>query len=326
MLLDNKTILVTGGAGAIGSTLVRSLFPRARLVVVLDDLSSGFEKLVPKQPNVAFVKGSVAESESLSEAFSGGIDIVYHLASHFANQNSVDHPQKDLMTNGLGTLNVLERCVQNRVELFVFASSSCVYGNVNGSSEEDGVQGQLDTPYAITKRLGEHYTDFFRDHFHLPTVIFRIFNSYGPGELPGKYRNVIPNFLKLAIEGKPLPVTGTGEETRTFNYVDNLIQAFVLAAETPAAVGETFNIGTDTETRIIDLATMINRIAQNHAGIEFVPRRSWDHTLRRRANIDKARRLLRYKPEDDLESGLRRTYDWLVQQAESQAPACDASL
>lgn len=314
MILEEKTILVTGGAGAIGSSLVKSLSAKAKKIIVLDDLSSGHEVLIPKQENVTFIHGSIAEDLSLAAAFREKIDIIFHLAANFANQNSVDNPQKDLAVNGLGTLKILENCLRHECELFVYASSSCVYGNMLSQENEKTAKIQLDTPYAITKMLGEHYTNFFVSQYKLPAVIFRIFNSYGPGEFPGRYRNVIPNFLKSAIEGKPLIVTGSGEETRSFNYVDNLIQAFTKTIGCKAAIGEIMNIGTESETRIIDLANIINKIANNHAGVEYAPRRSWDHISRRIADIGKARSIIGYEPINNLEEGIQETYSWMIKQ------------
>jgi UDP-glucose 4-epimerase len=313
-MLNDKVVLVTGGAGAIGSNLVKTLISKVKKIVVIDDLSSGSKENIPFHSSINFIQGSIVDNEILTTAFKHHIDIVYHLAANFANQNSVEYPETDLITNGMGTLKILQQCEKHKIKLFVYASSSCVYGDMIESGDENSSLISLDTPYAITKWLGEKYTEFFRMQYGLPTVIIRIFNSYGPGEMPGPYRNVIPNFIKLAIEKKALPITGTGEETRAFNYIDNLLQAFILIAEKPEAVGNIFNIGTEKETKIIDIAKIINKISNNESGLEFLPIRKWDHVKRRRANIAKAKLLLNYKPNEELEVNINKTYQWILKE------------
>jgi len=247
----------------------------------------------------------------LDRVFQEDIDVVFHLAANFANQNSVDFPRQDLSTNGMGTLKLLEYAKNAKVERFVYASSSCVYGNKTEELREDDPEFNLDTPYAITKLLGERYTTFFHSHDKVNTVIVRYFNAYGEGEHPGKYRNVIPNFFALAMRGKPLPITGTGEETRDFTCNSDTIEGTIRTAEYDEAIGQIFNIGSGKETKIIDLAHKINRITGNTAGIDFKERRSWDYIQRRVASIEKANALLKFQPTVELADGLQSTYTWL---------------
>jgi nucleoside-diphosphate-sugar epimerase len=169
----------------------------------------------------------------------------------------------------------------------------------------------LDTPYAITKLLGERYVTYFHEHYGLPTVALRYFNSYGPGEFPGKYRNVIPNFFYKAVKGLPLIITGTGDETRDFNFIDDAVVGTILASEVEAAVGQTFNIGSGKETRILKIAEEINRITNNKGGIQFKEKRKWDSITTRVSSIERAKRLLGYSPQTDLSVGLQTTYDWI---------------
>ncbi len=193
---------------------------------------------------------------SLKRAFSEKPDYVFHLAALFANQNSIDHPETDLMVNGMGTLRVLLYSNRNDVDKFIFASSGCsVYGSQAPLPlKEDFVSLHLDTPYQITKLLGELYCNFFHDYYGLPVAIGRFFNVYGPGEIPGKYRNVIPNFIYWALHGQPLPITGTGEETRDFTFVEDIVEGVLRLGVIPEAVGEAVNLASGTETKIIDLA------------------------------------------------------------------------
>ena len=311
-----KRILITGGAGCIGSNLTKALIKaRAAKIIVLDDLSAAEKWNIPIAPNVIFIKGSVLDKEILKRAFSDRLDFVFHLAANFANQNSVDNPETDLMVNGLGTLKVLQYAYLTRVEKVVFASSGCsVYGSQAPLPlKEDFVSLHLDTPYQITKLLGELYCNFFYNYYGLPIAIARYFNVYGPGEIPGTYRNVIPNFIYWALHKRKLPITGTGEETRDFTFVDDIIDGTLRAGVIPEAVGDAFNLASETEIKVIDIANMVNEITDNREGIKLISRRDWDKITRRRASIEKARKVLGYEPKMRMEEGIKRTCDWIVE-------------
>jgi nucleoside-diphosphate-sugar epimerase len=308
----DKTILVTGGAGAIGSNLTAALASAgAREVVVLDDLSSACRWIVPAAANVRFVQGSVLDDEKMKHAFFARPDVVYHLAALFANQNSIDNTQQDLLVNGLGTLKVLQYAKLAGVERVVYASSGCsVYGKSPLPLKEDYLSLDLDTPYQITKMLGELYCNFFGRYHGLPTVRARFFNSFGPGEVPGRYRNVIPNFVYWALRGEPLPVMGTGEETRDWTYVGDIVDGLLRAGTMDSAVGEAFNLASGKETRVVDVARQVNELTGNDAGIRFVPRRDWDTKSRLLASIDKARDVIQYAPATCFRAGLEKTVGW----------------
>jgi UDP-glucose 4-epimerase len=308
----NKTILVTGGAGAIGSNLCRRLAELGAQVIILDDLSSGVRWNVPSLPGVLFVEGDILDEVKLKRVFFERPQIVFHLAAFFANQNSVDHPERDLMVNGMGTLRLLEYSVFTGVERFVYASSGCsIYGSDSPLPlREEFMSMHLSTPYQITKMLGELYCNFFYNHYGLKVVKPRFFNSYGPGEVPGQYRNVIPNFIYWAMKGLPLPITGSGEETRDFTYVGDIVDGLLRAGVMESAVGQEFNLASGKETRIIDLANMINEATGNTAGIRFAQRRKWDTKSRLLASIDRARQLIGYEPRTSFEEGLKHTIEW----------------
>lgn len=309
----DKTILVTGGVGAIGSNLVNALADLgARKVVVLDDLSAGYLWNLPSRDNVLFVRGSVVDEVDLKRAFGEGPSMVFHLAAFFANQNSIDYPERDLEVNGLGTLRVLEYSAMQGVERVVYASSGCsIYGSEPPLPiPEDFVSMHLTTPYQITKMLGELYANFFHHHHDLPVVKARFFNSYGPGEVPGQYRNVIPNFIYWALNGEPLPITGTGEATRDFTYVGDIVDGLLRSGHYDGAVGAEFNLASSTETTINDLAELVNGLTGNDAGVRRAAPRRWDTKTRLRASIDRASSLLGYQPETDIEQGLETTIAW----------------
>jgi len=307
-----KTVLVTGGAGFIGSNLVQKLLKqKIARIVIIDNFSSSTVQNIPSDPRIKLIRGTIINEKILSKAFDYEVDLVFHLAAQFANQNSVDHPVKDLHVNGLGTLMMLDRLKEMSVERFVYTSSSGVYGDAKGHPlDEQTSDLHLETPYQITKLLGEYYCDYFNMQYNVPTVNLRLFNVYGPGDLAGRYRNVIPNFLFWALTGNNITITGTGEETRDFTYIDDVIDGMLLAGFAEKAISESINIASGTETNIITLAKMINELTGNNKPISYQSRRDWDNVTRKRASIKKAINLLRYKPKTPLRSGIIKTITW----------------
>ena len=307
-----QLVLVTGGAGAIGSNLTSALADAGATVLVLDDLSSAERWNVPSSPNVLFVEATILDEIELKRLFGERPGIVFHLAAFFANQNSVDHPETDLMVNGLGTLRLLQYATLAGVDRFVYASSGCsIYGSAAPLPlREEDMSLHLSSPYQITKMLGELYCNFFFHHHELKVVKTRFFNSYGPGEVPGQYRNVVPNFIYWAMLGQPLPITGTGEETRDLTYVDDVVDGLLRAGCLESAVGEDMNLASGVETKVIDLANMINDATANDAGVRFVPRRKWDTKTRLLASVDRAGALLGYEPSTPFRTGLANTIEW----------------
>ncbi len=310
---EKTTALVTGGAGFIGSNLVRRLLAlRANKVIILDDLSASYSWNIPADSRVKFVQGSLLDDEKLTSAFEARPEHVFHLAAHFANQNSVDHPEHDLMVNGMGTVKVLRLAYASNAERLVYASSGCsVYGNEAPLPlEENFVSLHLDTPYQVTKLLGELYCNYFHHYYGLATSIPRFFNVYGPGEVPGKYRNVIPNFIYWALSGLPLPITGTGKETRDFTFVNDVVTGILNCGYLKEAIGEAVNLASGHETRILELANLVNDLVGSSKGVVFREKRDWDKSTRRRASIKKAERLLKYTPTRDLKEGVAETIKW----------------
>lgn len=310
---EGKTILVTGGAGAIGGNLARELASiGAEEIIVLDNLSSGTRFNIPSLPNVLFVKGSILDEEKLNRVFSEEPEVVFHLAALFGNQNSIDHPESDLLINGLGTLKTLRYAHLAKVDRFIYTSSGCaIYGNnYSPPLKEEARSLQLNSPYQITKLLGELYSNFFRGYYGLKTVCPRLFNVYGPGELPGQYRNVITNFIYWAMLGKPLIITGTGEETRDFTFVSDVVDGLLRAGAKEEAIGEAFNLASGQETKIIDLANMINDLIGNTAGISYAEKRKWDKKERMQAPAEHAHNLIGYEPKTSLKNGLEKTVKW----------------
>ena len=312
----DKTILITGGAGAIGSNLTRALaLAGAAKVIILDDLSASYLWNIPNLPNVLFVKGSITNDIDLKRVFHEKPDYIFHLAAFFANQNSVDYPEKDLLVSQLGTVKLLEYAVlQSGLKRFVYAGSGCaIYGaQAPLPLKEDFVSMHLTTPYQISKMAGELYCNFYWHHYGLPIVKTRFFNSYGPGEVPGQYRNVIPNFIYWAMKGQPLPITGDGKMTRDFTYVMDIVDALLRAGIVEDAIGAEMNIASARETEIVEMAEMVNELTGNKAGILYTDRRKWDTKSRLLASVDRARELLGYDPKTDFHEGLTSTIQWFT--------------
>ncbi len=315
---SGKNILVTGGAGAIGSNLIialSSLVGSSGKIVVLDNLSS----IKIKNPwnvaplgNIMFIEGDVRSDIDLKRVFKEDISIVYHLAAFFANQNSVDYPEISADVDILGMIRLLEYSRLAKIERFIYASSGCaIYGSYGQMPlKEDFISMHLTTPYQINKMTGEMYCNFYHHHYELPVVNCRFFNSYGPGEVPGQYRNVIPNFIYWALQNKPLPITGTGEATRDFTYVLDLVQGLVKGAINPKAIGENFNLASSSEMSILNMVQTVKRLTGSTSDIELKPTRKWDTKMRLLASIEKANKLIGYKPVMDFENGLLTTIEW----------------
>lgn len=310
----DKKVLVTGGAGAVGSRLTRRLLELGSFVIVLDNLSSGYVWNLPgNADNLLFVEGDVVSDIDLKRVFNENPEITFHLAAFFANQNSVDYPERDLTTNGFGTLKLLEyAALYGDLKRFVYSSSGCsIYGNsTDFPLKEDDISMRLSTPYQVTKMLGELYCNYFFKQYEFPVAKARFFNSFGPGEVPGQYRNVIPNFIYWALKGLELPITGTGEETRDFTYVGDIVDGMIRAGYFEEAIGEEFNFASGTETRIKDLAGLVNKYTENEAPIKFLERRKWDTKTRLLGSYEKAKNCIGYEPSTNFEQGLKKTVVW----------------
>lgn len=305
-------IVVTGGAGAIGVNLVeRLLRDEPEQIVVIDDESSGHARFLPDDPRLSFVHLDLRDREPLAAVVTEvEPQLVFHLAAHFANQNSVEHPHADIATNVGGTLNLLQACDElPALRKLVYASSSCVYGDAE-PMVEDAAVAPFETPYAIDKLTAELYVRYFARQRSLPALSVRLFNTYGPYELPGAYRNVIPNFIDHALRGEQLVITGTGDETRDFTYASDTAELMLLAARSDFATGEVFNGGRGQQLTIGELAQLIIEGCGSTSTLRRAPRRGWDRVRHRVADVTRSRDLLGYTPRVGIAEGLRRTIAW----------------
>ena len=303
-----RRVLVTGGAGFVGGALVRRLVDAGARVTVLDDLFTGREETVPSSAQL--VVGSV-EDEALVRELVGEVSVVFHLAARNIIA-STKNPKSDFATNIGGTLNVLLAARESKVDRVVYTGSTSIYGNPRSIpiSEDDPVA--MLSPYAVSKMGGEHYCTAFYESYGLPVAVVRYSNVFGVGQRPDNpYCGVIAKFFANAYAAEPLLIHGDGQQTRDFTYIDDAVDATLLAAIQPRAEGEVFNVGTGIETSINELAMLIGRAVQKPVKLEHIDRRDIDNIRRRVVSIEKARRMLRWSPQVTLADGLSQTARWL---------------
>jgi len=301
-----KKVVVTGGAGFIGSHLAEEVARRGYHVIILDDLSTGkvenIEDLLDKD-NVEFIKGSITDPPLLQELFRG-VDYVFHQAAIPSVPRSIENPQASHEVNVSGTLNVLLAARENSVKKVIYASSSSVYGDIPTLPKREDMVPHPLSPYAVTKLAGEYYCQVFHQVYELPTVCLRYFNVYGPRQDPNsQYAAVIPRFIKRALEGNPPIIFGDGEQTRDFTFVKDAVEASILAAESDAR--RLFNIAQGESITINELAKLIiSIVGKNMEPIHQEPRPGdIRHSL---ADISRAR-AFGYEPRCSLQEGLRET-------------------
>jgi len=306
--LSGRRILVTGGAGFVGSVLVRRLLEADAKVTVLDDLFTGRHESIPAAAE--FVEGSVTD-EALLNDLVGRHTLIFHMAARNIIASTVN-PRDDFATNIGGTLNVLLAARKAKVKRVVYTSSASVYGNPRSIpiNEEDGLATL--SPYAVSKLAGENYCLAFYESYGLPVSVVRYSNVFGPFQTPeNPYCGVVSKFLMAVYAGLPVAIHGDGGQTRDFTFVDDAVGATLLAATHPRAEGEVFNVGTGVETSVNDLAEAIGRVTGRPVVREQIDRRDVDNIRRRVVNIEKIRRMLRWSPQVTLEQGLEHTVKWL---------------
>jgi UDP-glucose 4-epimerase len=312
-LLEKKSILITGGAGFIGSTLVGRLIEKNR-VTVYDNLSrdSLKQRLFKDHPNLTIIKGDVLDFNSLSQTMQGA-DVIVHLAAIAGIDTVVKNPVATMRVNLLGTANVLEAASRlPRCERVVCFSTSEVFGQQAFRSEETdnavvGEVGEARWTYAVSKLAGEHLAIAYFHEKHLPTTVLRPFNVYGPGQVG---EGALRTFVLRALKNEPIQIHGEGTQIRAWCYADDVIDATLLAMEHPKAVGESFNIGNERAViTIYGLANTVVRVLNSTSTIVFT---RWDHAdvELRVPYVKKSRELLGFEAKIDLEEGIRRTADY----------------
>jgi len=312
--------LVTGGAGFIGSNTVDELVRRGDSVVVLDDLSSGKEdNLAEIRNKITFIKGSITDIEIVRKAMHEA-EYVLHLAARTSVPRSVKDPIETNRINIDGTLNVLVAAKELKVKRVVFAASSSAYGETPTLPKVETMQPQPISPYGVTKYVGELYGQTFGRCYGLEHVSLRYFNIFGPRQDPSSpYSGVLAKFCTAFLEETEPVVFGDGEQTRDFTFVENAVQANLLAFEAPNASGKVFNVGTGGRTSLNGVLTTLGGISGKPLPAKYDPPRDGD-IRDSQADITQAREVLGYEPLVTFEEGLKRTFDW-YRATQTKAPA-----
>jgi len=302
--------LVTGGAGFIGSNTVDELVRRGHGVVVLDDLSSGKEEnLADVRTKITFMKGSITDIETVQKAMHQA-EFVIHLAARTSVPRSVKDPIDTNRINVEGTLNVLVAARDNRVRRVVFAASSSAYGETPTLPKKEAMQPMPISPYGVSKYVGELYAQAFGRCYGLENVCLRYFNIFGPRQDPDSpYSGVLSRFTNAFLQEEPPVVFGDGEQSRDFTYVENAVQANLVACEAPAASGNVFNIGTGDRYTLNQTLEILRRLSGRNLQAKYEPPREGD-IRDSQADISAARQVLGYEPTVRFEEGLERTYEW----------------
>ncbi len=302
--------LVTGGAGFIGSNTVEELVRRGHGVVVLDDLSGGKEdNLAEVRNKITFIKGSVTDLEIVRRAIQEA-DYVLHLAARTSVPRSVKDPVETNRINIDGTLNVLVAARDAKVKRVVYAASSSAYGETPTLPKVETMPPEPISPYGVSKYAGELYVQVFGRCYGLENVSLRYFNVFGPRQDPGSpYSGVLSRFITCCLDDAEPVVYGDGEQSRDFTYVENVVQANLLACEAPNATGKVFNVGTGGRFTLNQTLKLLEGIAGKAIVAKYDPPRDGD-IRDSQADITQSKEILGYNPTVGFEEGLRRTYEW----------------
>ncbi|MBR6619633.1 MAG: SDR family oxidoreductase [Clostridia bacterium] len=310
---ENSLFLVTGGAGFIGSNLCEAVLDMGYRVRCLDDLSTGSQKNVDlflSNPNYEFIKGDIKDFDTCVSACKG-VDFVLNQAAWGSVPRSIEMPLFYCANNITGTLNMLEAARINGVKKFVYASSSSVYGDEPHLPKAEGKEGNLLSPYALTKRCDEEWAKQYTMHYGLDTYGLRYFNVFGRRQSPdGAYAAVIPKFIKMLMNGEQPTINGDGKQSRDFTYIENVIEANLKACLAPhSAAGEAFNIAYGGREYLIDIYYSLTKALGVELEPNFGPDRAGD-IKHSNADISKAKAMLGYEPEYNFERGLEEAIEW----------------
>jgi UDP-glucose 4-epimerase len=325
LTFNSATILVVGGAGFVGSNLVHQLLEEnPKEIIVVDNLLSSETANIPSDDRVRFVFGSITEDKILA-GLPDNLDFAFHLACFHGNQSSIADPLADHDNNTLTSLKLFDRLKDiKNVRKVVYAAAACAvaektYDAPSATTEDQPVALYHDSPYSISKIIGELYGNYFYQRHGLPFVKARFSNVYGPREILGAgrwratvhtvWRNVIPTFIWKAIHGESLSLDNGGNASRDFIFVQDMAKG-LMACALKGEPGEVYNLATGKETTILDLAQKINKLTGNKAPLDLRPARDWDRSGKRFASTHKAKEKLGFQAEVSIEDGLARTVAW----------------
>jgi nucleoside-diphosphate-sugar epimerase len=322
---SNSRVLVVGGAGFVGSNLVHQILEQnPREIIIVDNLLSSDVANIPADARVRFVFGSITDDRILA-ALPVDLDYAFHLACYHGNQSSIADPMADHDNNTLTSLKLFDRLKDIRnLKKVVYAAAACAvaektYDAPTATTEDQPVTLYHDSPYSISKIIGELYGNYYFQRYQLPIVKARFSNVYGPREILGAgqwrgtvhtvWRNVTPTFIWRALNGEALPLDNGGNASRDFIFVEDMARGLMACAQ-KGAPGEVYNLATGRETTILELATIINEYTGNKTPLDLRPARDWDRSGKRFASTEKAASKLGFSSQVEIRDGLRRTVEW----------------
>ena len=305
--MKNKKVLVTGGAGFIGSNLVAELIREGNDVTVLDNFTTGFRSNLDPMPIVRVVEGDVRDRNEVEEAMQG-VEVVFHLAASVGNKRSIDDPVTDAAVNVLGTVNILEAARKHGVRKIITSSSAGIFGELKTLPIREDHPVEPDSPYGCTKLCEEKLCLAYSKLYPVEVVCLRYFNVYGPNQRYDAYGNAIPIFVFRMLRGETLYIYGDGEQTRDFVHVTDVVRANILAAGSIGVSGA-FNIASGTSITVNSLVSLITKDQNSLSGIEHTDKRPGDvlHSL---ADITLANKTFGYSPIVGIEVGIKSYIDW----------------
>lgn len=322
---NEKIILVVGGAGFVGSNLVHQILEQSpREIVIVDNLISSDVANIPSDERVRFVFGSITDDRILA-ALPEDLDYVFHLACFHGNQSSITDPFADHENNTLTSLKLFDRLSKiKNLRKVVYAAAACAvaektYDTASATTEDQPVTLYHDSPYSISKIIGELYGNYYYQRYHLPIVKARFSNVYGPREILGAgqwrgtvhtvWRNVTPTFIWRSLNGEALPLDNGGNASRDFIFVEDMARG-LMACALKGEAGGVYNLATGKETTILELANLINEFTGNTPPPDLRPARDWDRSGKRFASTEKAKNELGFTAQIEMREGIRRTVDW----------------
>lgn len=306
--------LITGGAGFIGSNIVKLLIERDYEIVIFDNLSTGYNSNLNEFSNVKLIIGDIRDKDALVSAVKG-CNVIFHLAASIGNVKSLKNPVEDSEVNVLGTLNVLESARLNGVKKIVYSSSAAIFGEPQYLPIDEKHPTEPDSPYGVSKLAGEKHCLCFGRIYDIDVVCLRYFNVYGINQRYDAYGNVIPIFATLLLQNKPITIYGDGEQTRDFVSVKDVATANVLAAEKAGLFGK-FNIGSGSSITINSLALMMKEIMNNCTDINYAPPRK-SEVKHSQSDISLSKKLFNYNPSGNMLDHLPEYIEWLKKNMEN---------
>jgi nucleoside-diphosphate-sugar epimerase len=308
--LKGKNILVTGGAGFIGSNIVDRLAPDNN-VFVLDSMFTGtMNNLVKSKDKITFIKGDIRDKELVNKTVAK-VEYIFHLAAHVGNIRSLKDPYLDMDVNINGMLNLLEASRNNpNLKRLVYSSSAAIFGEAKYLPIDEDHPLYPESPYAVSKMAAEKYAFAYHKVYGIPTASVRYFNAYGPRQDSSEYANAISIFLSKTKKGEPLTVYGDGEQTRDFIFISDIVNGNILAATHPAAPGQVFNLSSGEVHTVLQLIGIIREVTGKEVPYSHAPFRAGE-VRHSKANIDKAKKILGFSPKTDLKTGIRLTWESL---------------